>query len=449
MLATHKWMRLGQDISIEYRQALEEGKDVTFLEARVKEIQSMEDSNPNKDNLADEIFELINRAPMIKGYPYEEPSDLDGIKNVKLKKPEVLDKNLCKEKLYHKVYGAWLGRVAGCLLGKPIEGWKKERLYGLLKDTGNFPISRYISSDISQEIKDRYEMKDVMYSQPVCWINNLKGTAPVDDDTNYTVLALKILENYGRNFTPDDVAESWLYHLPMLSTCTAERVAYRNIANSIYPPKSAVYKNPYREWIGAQIRGDFFGYINPGDPEKAAEFAWRDASISHTKNGIYGEMFIAAMLAAAAVSQDMEQIIEVGLSQIPEKCRLAEKVRQVVSWYKEGVACEKAIEKVHSIYNEYDGHDWCHTISNAMIVCIGLLYGEKDFEKSITIAIMGVFDTDCNGATVGSIVGMLLGADNLPDKWIAPLNDTLKTSIAGYETVKISDMARRTLSLIE
>jgi len=79
---------------------------------------------------------------------------------------------------------------------------------------------------------------------------------PEDDDTNYTLLALKLVEQYGRDFTPDDVAESWLMNLPLLHVCTAERVAYINLAQSLYPPQSASYRNPYREWIGAQIRGD-------------------------------------------------------------------------------------------------------------------------------------------------------------------------------------------------
>ena len=104
----------------------------------------------------------------------------------------------------------------------------------------------------------------------------------------------QVIEKYGRDFTPFDVSRAWLAYQPKDAYCTAERVAFCNFVKGFEPPESAIYKNPYREWIGAQIRADYFGYINPGNPELAAEMAWRDASISHTKNGIYGEMFVAA-----------------------------------------------------------------------------------------------------------------------------------------------------------
>ena len=164
---------------------------------------------------------------------------------------------------------------------------------------------------------------------------------PEDDDTNYTLIALKLVEQYGRDFTPDDAAENWLMNLPLLHLCTAERVAYINLAQSVFPPKSALYRNPYREWIGAQIRGDLFGYICPGDMETAAEMAWRDASISHVKNGIYGEMWIASMLAKAAVNDDMPTIIRSGMKQIPKKSRLYEELAEILSRFESGDTAEE------------------------------------------------------------------------------------------------------------
>ena len=143
----------------------------------------------------------------------------------------------------------------------------------------------------------------------------------------------------------------------------------------MYAPETAVHNNPYREWIGAQIRGDFYGYINPGDPEKAAEMAWRDACISHVRNGIYGEMFVAAMNAAAMVTDDIITVIESGLDQNTVKVQVIQDVNQVLDWYKSGETVDKVIDYIHQQYDEYDAHDWCHTNSNAMVVVMALLLG--------------------------------------------------------------------------
>ena len=209
-----------------------------------------------------------------------------------------------------------------------------------------------------------------------------------------------------------------------------------------------MYMNPYREWIGAQIRGDYFGYINPGDPKMAAEMAWRDASISHVKNGIYGEMFIAAMIAVAAVTNNAEEIILGGLAEIPHTSRLAEDVMSVLDAYKNGKTHADVLAMVNAKYDEYTAHGWCHTISNAMIVAAALLYGAGDFGKSICLAVQTGYDTDCNGATVGSVFGMANGVASIPEYWTKPINNKIHTSIFGIGTVNITDCAEKTMKHI-
>lgn len=452
MLRKDKWKEIKWEIGVELQQSRDEGKDTNQVEEKIQAILKMDPDSPDFESKASGVYREMESLPEKQNYPYIEPSDLKGIQNCrrggqtgnKLKTIQLSD-----ELLFDKIYGAWLGRCAGCLLGQPIENWTRDRINGLLKDTGNYPFKYYISSAISDELRAKYGVTDegkVYGSNTINWINNVRYM-PEDDDTNYTIIGLKILEEYGWGFTPDNVAESWLANLPILHVCTAERVAYKNLVNNIYPPDSAAYKNPFREWIGAQIRADFFGYITPGNPELGAEMAWRDASISHVKNGIYGEMLVAAMLSASAVEDDIHEIIRQGLNQIPEKSRLADAIQSVLSWKKQGVTWEQAIDKIHAMYDETNKHHWCHTIPNAMLVCIGLLYGELDFEKSIGTAVLGAFDTDCNGATVGSIVGMILGAKRLPEKWIKPLNDQIKSGVDGFGLVKISDLAARTLDI--
>ncbi|MBO7384797.1 MAG: ADP-ribosylglycohydrolase family protein [Clostridia bacterium] len=184
-------------------------------------------------------------------------------------------------------------------------------------------------------MKPGYEERYRFGFRNSCYADRL-DCAPVDDDTNYTCLYQQLVEKYGRDFTSDDVCSIWLSRQPITAYCTAERVAYRNMVMGLRPPYTATYENPYREWIGAQIRADYFGYINPGDPETAAEMAWRDARVSHVKNGIYGEMFVSAMIAEAAVTDDLLSIIEAGISEIPEKSRLYREVSELMRMYRAG-----------------------------------------------------------------------------------------------------------------
>jgi ADP-ribosylglycohydrolase len=451
-ISKHPWFYYANDLHIELDQANDEGKEIVGLEAEIAEIKAMDAVDPLREERAAALLDRSAKLPKREGYLYEEPSDLAGIQAAR---PAVRYNKriftISPEKMYDKIYGAWLGRSAGCLLGQPIEGWKRERIIGLLKDTLNYPVHYYISSDVSQDLIDKYDIinqRQVYGSSFINWINNVKHMVE-DDDMNYTIIGLAILEKYGYDFSQNDVAEAWLMNLPILHVCTAERIAYKNLINLIEPPFSGTHRNVYREWIGAQIRADFFGYVNPGNTEKAAEMAWNDASISHVKNGIYGEMWVAGMLAAAAITDDIEEVIIAGLGEIPEKSRLAEDIYQLLAWKKEGIGWEEAIDRVHQRYNETSQHHWCHTNSNAMIVALGLLFGEHNFEKSIGISICAAFDTDCNAATVGSILGLMHGAKTLPGKWTDPLQDLIKSGVDGFGLIKLSELAERTVRIIE
>jgi ADP-ribosylglycohydrolase len=272
-----------------------------------------------------------------------------------------------------------------------------------------------------------------------------------DDDIDYTILGLHILEKYGANFTTEHVADEWLSLLPYQMVYTAERITYQNLVNDVPVERAGNWRNPYREWIGAQIRADGWAYGAAAWPEKAADFAWRDASLSHVKNGIYGEMWAAAMIAGAFGIEtkklslsDIERIIGIGLSEIPAKCRLAEAIEKLIAWRKELDDWQAAWERINTLCGHYH---WVHTINNALLVGLGLLYGEGDFSKSISIAVMGGWDTDCNGATVGSILGAVLGASQLPSHWTEPLHDRTRSAVIGYDGSTFSGLAARTLAV--
>ncbi|MBQ8882289.1 MAG: ADP-ribosylglycohydrolase family protein, partial [Clostridia bacterium] len=437
----HDWEFYSSNLQTEYQQSIEEGLDIERYRDVFSSIARLPKSEFKK-KLGDILFEVVSSARQKEDYKYIEPSDLEMIKGLR-KKVETVS-TYDKSKIEDKIHGAWVGRICGCMLGKTVEGIRTNELVPFLKESDNYPMRRYIyRSDLTQDTASKYKFGFIGRQ----YADEIDGM-PVDDDTNYVILAQQIINDYGRDFTPYDVAKAWLKYQGKDAYCTAERVAYCNFINGYYPPESAIYKNPYREWIGAQIRGDYFGYINPGNPELAAEMAWRDASISHIKNGIYGEMFVSAMIAVAATTNDIEQIIYGGLAQIPYTCRLYESVMDIVKAFKSGVSQKDCFGMIHDRYDEHSEHDWCHTISNAMVVVASLLYGKGDYGKSICMSVETGFDTDCNGATVGSILGMANGIKSIPEYWQKPINDTLHTSIFGIGTVKISDKVKQTMKHI-
>lgn len=443
----HAWELYSSEMKTEKQQTIEEGKDIQGFEKLFDAIEAMP-SCEEKVRLADILFELIVKAPQRADYAYDEPSELEAIRALRPAGAGEKKSLPSLDVLKDKITGAWYGRIAGCSLGKPVEGIRTNEFEPFLKETGNWPMHRFIlSTDVTDEMKDKYKFP---LRDRARWMVDQISGAPADDDTNYTVLAQLLIDRCGREFTPANVAKFWLDMQPKNAYCTAERVAFTNTVKGFLPPDTARFQNPYREWIGAQIRGDYFGYVNPGDPEAAADMAWRDASISHIKNGIYGEMFIAAMLAEAAVTTngDVEHVIETGLKEIPATSRLYEAIRGVIDGFHAGVSQEDAFKHIHEQWDEYTGHGWCHTISNAMIVAAALLYGQGDYGKSACMAVQTGFDTDCNGATVGSIVGMLRGISAIPEYWTKPFNDTLHTSLFGFTLSTISDMAEKTLNHI-
>ncbi|NPV09124.1 MAG: ADP-ribosylglycohydrolase family protein [Anaerolineae bacterium] len=417
----------------ELAQRREEGADVDLIEPEVAT------ADPDDEGVLAALYSRLEELGGDANLAAAEPSELEAIREQRGPGPRAYAQAFSETRLADRLYGAWLGRAAGCLLGKPCEGWSHDRIRAYLEPAFEYPLRDYfplVIPDITGSLLQR--------ARPADWFRGRIGAAPRDDDTDYTVLGLHLIEEHGFDFTTEAVAEEWLSHLPFWQVYTAERVAYANLVNGLKPPDTALYLNPYREWIGAQIRADIFGYVCPGRPEAAAALAYRDARLSHARNGIYGEMWAAACLAAAFVEDDARSVIEVGLSEIPRHSRLATALSQTLAWSDEDDDWQQTWERVNASYGHYHA---VHTINNACAVALALLHAEGDFQKAITIAVMCGWDTDCNGATAGSIAGAMLGASSLPARWTAPLNDTLHSAVQGFEVSRLSDLAERTLAL--
>jgi ADP-ribosylglycohydrolase len=341
----------------------------------------------------------------------------------------------------HALHAAWLGRAVGCLLGKPVEKLPLHAIRDLARATGNWPLHTWFTANgLPAELAAAHPWN--RRSAATSLAENIDGM-PEDDDLNYPLLNLLLLQRHGKSFTTAQVGRFWLDELPAGRTFTAERVAYRNLLSGVEPPLTARHRNPFREWIGAAIRADMHGWTHPGDPAAAAEQAYRDAALTHTANGVYGAMFVAAAIATAATrTADVHDALAAGLSVVPPRSRLARAVRFGIETAGTERDFDLVVDRVHAAYGSYH---WVHVIPNAALLAAALTHADGDFTGSVCRAVSGGWDTDSNGATAGSIAGLIAGhPDALPDRWTAPLKNRLATSVAGFDGIGFDILAHLT-----
>lgn len=430
----HDVLDLREILADELVQRREDGYDVAEVEEQVR--QAIE-TGTNEERAR--VYDLLEQTTRRPDWPYQEPSTLEEIRALLPAAYTLPACTLSEEALRDRLRAAWLGRCAGCNLGKPVEGWYRADIRQYLEAAHAYPLDNYFP-----RLESSPTGHDLRGSWPETTRGNIKFMAR-DDDIDYTILGLYILETYGFDFGPQDVARTWLSHMPFLTTYTAERAAYRNLVYGLQPPATATYRNPYREWIGAQIRADMWGYVSPGDLPRAATLAFQDASLSHVQNGIYGEMWASALIAACFVAPNMRSALEASLSQIPPRSRLAEALRDTLEMYARGLDWETARDEMETRY--YSAYSFVHTVNNAAVVAAALLWGEGDYTRTIGLAVQGGWDTDCNGATAGSAFGAMHGTRELPAYWVEPLNDLIRSAVFGFDNSRISDLAERTLIL--
>ncbi len=335
---------------------------------------------------------------------------------------------------------AWQGRVSGCLLGKPVEvlSFREGRsgLENYLREAGAWPLRDYVPL-LEGSTPDRADR--------ACCRGHIERAEP-DDDINYTVLALLLLEEHGAGFQTADVARAWLRLLPAGTTWTAERAAYRtlldNMADEFVNGEDPGFDlgtcadNEYNEWIGARIRADLYGWVCPGRPSLAAELARRDAALSHRGAGLHGAAFVAAFGAAIPASANLDDALRAALREVPAGSEVSAAVRIG----RELAGQPDAVDRLHE---EYAGMSPVHTLNNLALVVWALFAAQGDFAAAVGNAVAGGWDTDCNGATVGGLFG-LTGAP-IPRTWTAPWAGRVGLSLAGHAEVSLDDLVARTV----
>ncbi|MFE7233359.1 ADP-ribosylglycohydrolase family protein [Streptomyces sp. NPDC002405] len=442
------WVQPEDLLGHEVRQAVQDGREPSAIAARWRaaggpEAPARAGASPGRasrylrllaEDLLDELAELPSRLADA------EPTDLAAIKALCPAWPGQPGAP-APPATAERLEAAWLGRAAGCLLGKPVEKLPLTGIRQLARATGNWPLSTWFTGKgVPEDLTAAYPWNRRSAADSLA--ENIDGM-PEDDDLNYPLLNLLLLQRHGKRFTTTDTARLWLDELPAGRTFTAERVAYRNLLLGIEPPLTARQRNPFREWIGALIRADMHGWTNAGDPAAAAAQAHRDATLTHTANGVYSAMFAAAVISTAATgTHDVHTCLATGLTVVPPGSRLARAVRHAVQLAQTHEDFDTVVDELHATHA--DCH-WVHAVPNTALVAAALTHADGDFTGSVCRAVSGGWDTDSNGATAGGVAALLAGSPNaLPDRWTAPLKNRLATSVGDFDGTGFDTLAHLT-----
>lgn len=280
-----------------------------------------------------------------------------------------------------KVYACWLGKNIGGTLGAPYEG--------------------------------RKEALSLTYFDP------MPSKSAANDDLDLQLVWLKMLQERGINPRLNDFAEYWMKHLYPYPW-DEYGFCQRNLQRGLRPPISGCFENDFIDQMGSPIRSEIWACVAPGDPQLAAMMAWKDAVLDHAGGeGVWGEMFWAAVESAAFVIDDPVQLIRIGLGMIPIWSHIARAIQSAVWSYENGVAWDEARAK---ILNRFGHNHPCHAPQNHGFTIIGWLYG-KDYGDKLCKAVNCGYDTDCTGATLGSLLGILGGTESIPSEWKDPIGD--------------------------
>ena len=396
----------------------------------------------------DALWEMAQRVahlPLRDDWPFVEPSDLEGIwAECDPGRPQGLLGPVDLEESAARVEAAFLGSVCGCILGKPLEiNPDLYRIRDALGACGDWPMSDYISEVAAEHLPRLHG------SWPETVRERITHVAP-DDDINYTILGMLVLEEHGIGFTQEHLRNLWLRHLSISTTFGPERTllikAGINTLARDCPAEPGAWVevlNPGDEKCGALIRADAYGYACPGRPALAAEMAWRDASWSHRRTGIYGAMFVAAAIATAQVLDDPIRIFEVALQFVPRRSRFyriaadsLREVQQASDW----------LDGYERIHRQYGVYDHCLIYQEVGTLMNTLRFAEN-VGHGICIQVSQGNDTDSFGATAGSLLGAFFGPGHLERRWLDPFNDDIHTALAWFYERSLSRLAKRMAGL--
>lgn len=317
-----------------------------------------------------------------------------------------------KELYRDKVHACWIGKNIGGTMGTPYEG--KTQL---------------------QDIKG--------FVTP-------KGTILPNDDLDLQLVWLLAMEQHGPySMSSQILSEYWISYIP--PHWNEYGVGKCNLKAGMLPPLSGEYENDkWKNSNGAWIRSEVWACMAPGFPDIAIQYAFMDASVDHgISEGTYAEVFTATLESAAFFESDIRKLINIAFSKIPSDCRVSRSVKLVLESYDNGLDWQTTR---NLLVKDSEDLGWFQAPANIGYTVLGLIYGEGDFKKSMIYAINCGDDTDCTGATVGALLGIINGTKGIPTDWSDHIGDGIKTVAVDASCTRLAksctELTDRILSLM-
>lgn len=312
-----------------------------------------------------------------------------------------------------KVYAGVLGKVIGVYIGQPFEGWSNEK--------------------IEKELGE------------VSWYVNEKFNKPLvvsDDDISGTFTFVRALEDHmaWRKITSEQIGKTWLNYLVEYENVlwwgglgvSTEHTAWLRLKAGIPAPLSGAIETNGKvvaEQIGAQIFIDGWAMVAPGDPDLAVDLAGRAGRVSHDGAAVHAAQAVAAMESLAFVESDMTKLLNSALKYIPRDSVIYAVHKDVRGWASaHGADWRKTFAKIKEKYGYDKFGGGCHMVPNHAVMVMAWAHAPDSFTKAMTICGTAGWDTDCNLANVGCLMGIRGGIAGLTSEgrdWRTPFADRM------------------------
>ncbi len=383
------------------------GYDVSEAEEMIPMIQKAYDEKDHVEflKLTAKLFHVLAKTPKAEDHPYWNYRYYESFEDHR-EEVEFLVYELpqyTEKEMFERIHAGWQAQIAGAALGTIIEGYSSAQLKKTFGEIRSY----------------------------------LRTPSTYNDDVLFELAFLEAYLKEGAEVTSEDIGLEWVGRIEY--TWSAEEAAFKNLKRGIFPPMSATLNNPWREWIGAQMRGSICGMVAPGNPALAAKLAWTDGTVSHVNNGVLGEVFNAILVSLAYVESNVRDILEKTIKMMPAKSEYYSVVRfawdiceQSDNWEDAWKVCEE----------KYRRYNWIHTYPNAAAEVVSLYFGGNDFDECMYICSMCGQDVDCNAGQIGTIYGIMQGYQGIDKRWTEVFEDKFDSLMRGYEHTTVSHLAK-------